>query len=311
MTPSIVSPYIAPYLHDRSAAFSFTFDDGYRHQVENACEIIEPLGICGTFFIIPEHMEGETRRENVISWDEAKDLMARGHELGTHGTIRRKLHEVDAQTLDEQVNGGRKLIGERTGWFPQSYALPGGSQLTDPVLAKIREKHAFVRSGKVLPAARVMGYGNTEKRQWDDLQTRDTIRSAMQAGEWILPIVHAIVEGWAPFRSKDEFRIHCEWLKSQKEKLWIAPMGTVGRYVRHREQSTLKLHDSGEHHCSFSLESSTEEEAGPDLTAVLSVTAASAAVSDGQGRAMTARVLPDRILVQVPMNAGRINAEWA
>ena len=41
---------VAKFKGDRGGAFSFTFDDGWRGQVYNTLEIIDPIGIKGTFF---------------------------------------------------------------------------------------------------------------------------------------------------------------------------------------------------------------------------------------------------------------------
>ena len=220
-----VEPRIAPYLDDRSGALSFTFDDGFRHQVNNAMDIIEPLGIRGTFFLIPHLMSGSEKRANTIDWDEARDLLRRGQELGTHGTIRVKLHDTDEESLDREINGGWRLIAEETGIPPVSYAAPGGTKVTGSVAAKIREHHLFIRNQSFLPNVKIIGYGTAGSRVWDDQRTRALIEDAITKNQWVIPYVHAIVEGYSPFKSKDEFLEHCRWLKSREPDLLDRPDG--------------------------------------------------------------------------------------
>ncbi len=304
---------LAPYKDDKAAAFSFTFDDGFRGQVNNTIEIIEPLGIKGTFFLIPEAMEGPKKRAATINWEEANALLKQGHELGTHGYVGQKLHEVDAETLDWLVNGSWKLIAERTGQVPVSYAMPGGSKLTEPVVEKIQEHHYFIRDNNLLPQARRMTYGNAGKRKWNEEKMREKILTSIDEGEWVIPMVHAIVSGYSPFDSKEQFRIHCEWLVSQQDKLWIAPMGTVGRYVWQREHSEIVMVKQSDHQLTFSIASSLEDVAtfNSDLTVVIpQANVQVARALNGKGQALRHTVLQDKLLIEVPVDAGEVTVDW-
>lgn len=306
-------PRIANYLGDRAGAISFTFDDGFRSEVNDTLEIIDPLGIQGTFFLIPEVMGGSRQRAGTINWEEARALHAKGHELGTHGLINPRLHEVDAATLERLVNGSRQAIINETGVTPVSYALPGGTQFTGPVQAKILENHYFVREPTVLPNARILRYGNAGRRQWDDEKTRQTIRQAMARGEWVIPVVHSIVGGYAPFKSKAEFRGHCEWVKSQEDQLWIAPMGTVGRYAWQRDHAKLRVSDRIPTAIRFTIESDLDdpETFNSVLTVVIPARGARSVVAtNAQGQSLHATARDDAILVDVPVDAGAVTVQW-
>ena len=236
-------PFIADYKDNKAAAFSFTFDDGFRAEVQDTMEVIEPLGIRGTFFIIPPLMAGPERRHNTINWDEARDLSARGQELGTHGTIRRKLHEIDDATLDQEINGGWESIRDEIGAAPTVYAAPGGSRVGDRESAKILERHIAYRN-RNLPRIQIQGYGNAGRRVWEDQATRDKIETAIENGRWFVPTVHSIVGGYSPLPSKEVFREHCEWIANQSDRLWIAPFGEVAAYVLQREATELEVVES-------------------------------------------------------------------
>lgn len=305
--------HIADYKGDKKAAFSFTFDDGFRGQVNNTLEIIEPLGIQGTFFLIPEAMEGPKKRAATINWDEAKALLEKGHELGTHGYVGQKLHEVDAETLDRLVNGSWKLIQERTGVTPVSFAIPGGSQFTEPVVEKVKEHHYFIRRNELLPNGQKLAYGNSPRRKWDEEKMREKILTAMDEGTWMVPMVHAIISGYAAFDSKEQFRTHCEWLVSQQDNLWIAPLGTVGRYVWQRQNSKLAMVTQSANQLVFSIETTLPDPKvfNSDLTVVVpAINPGAARALDAKGRTLTTTLRGDAVLVDVPVDAGKVTVDW-
>ncbi|MDF3129550.1 polysaccharide deacetylase family protein [Kiritimatiellaeota bacterium B1221] len=313
MTSLFAQVHIAPYKDDKAAAFSFTFDDGFRGQVNHTLEIIEPLGIKGTFFLIPEAMEGPKKRAATINWDEANALLEKGHELGTHGYVGQKLHEVDAETLDHLVNGSRELISKRTGQVPVSYAKPGGSQLTEPVVQKIQEHHLFIRDNQYLPNGQQLRYGNGPRHKWNEEKMRQKISQGIDDGKWMVPIVHAIVSGYAAFDSKEQFRTHCEWLVSQPEHLWIAPMGTVGRYVWQREHSEVVIRHQTPNQLIFSIKTTLEdpETFDADLTLVIpQADATGCRAENAKGRSLTTTILENKILVEVPVDAGEVTVDW-
>lgn len=304
---------IAPYLGGREAALSFTFDDGFRHQVHNACEVIEAFGFRGTFFLIPEVMSGPARRENTLSWEEANVLRTKGHELGTHGLVRHKLHEADAEILDQQINGGWKAIKEHTGRAPVSYARPGGSHYTDNVVATIREHHLFIRGEAFHPGMVVSAYGSQGKRVWTDEKTREKIRTVINGGGWFVPVIHAIVEGYSPFKSKEEFRTHCAWIQSQEDRLWVAPMGEVGRYVMQRDHTELKILEENRHSLKFRLLTRLEN---PDVfDSPLTVRFPSKGKPQpsavrANGEQLPVNTREDLLLIDVPADAGEVTLTW-
>jgi len=304
-------PYIAPYLNDKKAAFSFTFDDGFKGQVANTLEIIDPLGIKGTFFVIPQRMDDQG--SGSIQWDQAKALQANGHEIGTHGAVKPKLHEIPAQEMREKITGGAELITSNTGVRPVSYARPGGSKYTDEVLEEVRERHYFIRSAEHMPNMEQARYGNAGKRKWDDQKTRQKIEAAIEQGQWFVPTVHAIVAGYSPFDSKEAFKAHCEWLVSKEDVLWIAPMGEIGRYVFERDAAKLDVITTTANSLVFRLSTELEDKEvfNYPLTVVIpGVSAASVEAINEQREPVEATVAGDKILVNVIPNGEAYKVTW-
>jgi len=307
------APAIAPYLGSRKGAVSLTFDDGFRKEVEDAAEILDACGLKGTFFLIPIRMADPKGSAMTVTWKRAKELMAEGHEMGTHGAIAPKLHEADAETLDQLVNGSWQLIKENTGVAPVSYALPGGSRADKRVMAIISEHHYFIRKPTLLPGASIMGYGNAGKRKWSDEQTRKAILATRDAGGWHIAVIHSIVGGYAPFASKDEFRGHCQWLKSQEDTIWVAPMGVIGRYVKARQAATLKVIEQKADSVRFTVSSDLKpaEVFQVPLTIVIPAAGATKAVAtQGDRPAPKVTIKDGNILVDVLPDGTETTVTW-
>lgn len=310
-----MDPYIAPYRGDAQAAFSYTFDDGFRHQVENALAILEPLDIRGTFFIMPHSMAGDS--EDFISWERLREMRDNGHEIATHASIRPKLHEVDQQVAAGIINGGWEAIREHVGVDSVSFAYPGGSQRRDWLEAIIAEHHPFNRGRNLFPEVRIRGYGSTDRRHWTPEKARADVKEAMENGEWLVAIVHAIIKGWSPFESKDQFREHCEWLRSHGEDLWIAPHGEVGRYIGQRNAASLEVLENQPGRVRFRLTCTAEP--ASVYNRALTVVLPTGKVADARAWAgalayppapLEATQRDGKIRVEVPRNAGLVTVEW-
>ena len=199
------------------------------------------------------------------------------------------------------------MIIDRIGVTPVSYAAPGGSNAEDPrVRAKILEKHFFLRTGP-LP------YGNRPNRPWSDEATRAALMKATESGQWHTAVIHSIVGGYTPFDSKDAFREHCEWLKSQDEVLWVAPMGDVGRYIRTRENATLEVIGSKNGSTRFRVTSTAEPKSvfNTPLTVVIPAAGAKkAAATSEDGKSLPTVVRADAILVDAPVDGSPVAVVW-
>ncbi len=97
-----------------SEAVVVTFDDGYADNYEVALPILDRLGLSATFFLATgfmdsprtlERYDGCCARDGMLAWDQAREMKARGHELGGHGRAHLELAPLEPDRALEEVEG--------------------------------------------------------------------------------------------------------------------------------------------------------------------------------------------------------------
>jgi peptidoglycan/xylan/chitin deacetylase (PgdA/CDA1 family) len=119
-------------------ALAFTFDDGLHSQVA-AAQVLEDCGVRGCFFVCPSMLDRPSResaarfcRERLnspprrfIDWDDAAELLRRGHEIGCHTLSHADLSACSPQQLDDEIGAARQMLVEILG-RPEHFAWPFG-----------------------------------------------------------------------------------------------------------------------------------------------------------------------------------------
>ncbi|MEI8062651.1 MAG: polysaccharide deacetylase family protein [Verrucomicrobiota bacterium] len=190
------------------AAISFTFDDGLRSQVDWALPIFEELGFKVTFFVIAGQLE--------VGWDKWRAIAARGHEIGNH-SLTHPLGGLpavrDDDSLEHEIVAGARLITEKLGHPPVSFAYPFNKRNAQ-VRAVARRYHPFVRE-------RWHRYG----AWWCNLWLANArVDRAIARGEWLVPMLHGIETGFQPV-NRDFLRAHMQYIASRQ--VWVDTFGAV------------------------------------------------------------------------------------
>src|SRR5205814_2025248 len=119
-------------------ALAFSFDDGLHSQLA-AAQALEDRGVRGCFFVCPSMLNRPSReaaarfcRERLNSpvcrfmdWDDAAELLRRGHEIGSHTLSHADLSACSSQELDDEIGAARQLLFKRLG-KAEHFAWPFG-----------------------------------------------------------------------------------------------------------------------------------------------------------------------------------------
>lgn len=225
---------IARFQGNRPAALSLTFDDNTRDQYERGVPLLAKHALPATFFVIAgktaetpaEAAQKKPGESGGIAWPQLKELAAAGHEIANHSWTHKQLTKLDDAGLAAEIDLAYERITERLGSAPLTFCYPGNGR-NDHVREAVLQRHVAARDFQ-------LGYGGPT---WTADAANARIEQGLAKGEWMVAMIHAITEGYMPFRSADEFEQHLAWLAQRRHQVWIDTFATVARYIRERDSA--------------------------------------------------------------------------
>lgn len=182
------------------AAVALTFDDGYRDNYTHALPLLDEMGMPATFFLTVGLVERDPdvvarltsiRRTTqaavtAVTWQEARELVAAGHDVGSHTWSHPILARLDAESAREELVRAKNVLEHNLGTPVTSFAYPFGK----PGAHFTRETTELVRDAGYRVAAAVIARG--VRRRDSELAiprffaTRDSVETlaAKVAGRW-------------------------------------------------------------------------------------------------------------------------------
>ncbi|MCS6828669.1 MAG: polysaccharide deacetylase family protein [Caldilinea sp.] len=101
-----------------------TFDDGYRDNYENAFPLLRERGMVATIFVITDFMDEQ--RPAYLTWDMAREMLAAGISIESHGRNHVSLAGKDDDYLVWQALGSLETIEYELGVRPRFISYPAG-----------------------------------------------------------------------------------------------------------------------------------------------------------------------------------------
>ena len=127
-------------------AVVITFDDGYLDNRELAARELRALGFTATFFLVSERLggrntwdrRGELAGRWMLSWEDARALLAAGMSVGAHTRTHPVLPEHPAGVQRREIAGAREDLEQQLGHPVGTFAYPFG-RLDDTTVAAVAE----------------------------------------------------------------------------------------------------------------------------------------------------------------------------
>lgn len=303
------APRIAKFSGDRAAALSYTFDDGLRDQFTHAAPMLDEAGFKGTFFVIPgrvspdasdaEARQGDKRAWGTITWDELRDLSARGHEIANHTWSHPNLVKLPPDEITAQIDQAADAIAREIGRPTLTLAFPFNAD-TPEIRALAFKRHVATRDYQ-------MGVGGKTTAEsfnaWADKQVRDRA--------WGVAMFHGIVRGYAALSDPEIFRAHLKHVKTRNADLWVATFADVARYTKERDAATLTVASSAPGRLVFTLTAPLDPAIyDVPLTVVLDIPTAKSARAERAGKPLPVRVTPTVVHIDAAPTPGPITVSW-
>jgi peptidoglycan/xylan/chitin deacetylase (PgdA/CDA1 family) len=139
---------------DLGGTLSITFDDGYLDNFEVAAPILKRLGLPATFFvttgfigsrIVAPWDEELPRQPGWMSWEQVRDLVSMGFEIGNHTDTHLDLGTADAATIRAELETSNRKLAEALGTPPRLFAYPfGGREHFSQQAAQLVREAGFI-----------------------------------------------------------------------------------------------------------------------------------------------------------------------
>jgi peptidoglycan/xylan/chitin deacetylase (PgdA/CDA1 family) len=134
---------------DISRHLVITFDDGYKDNYEVAMAELEQRGLPACFFVTTEFLGSDHQTwwdkaagvtSRWMSWDEVRDLHARGFEIGAHTATHVDMGKVDPDVAVQEMSTSLDRLERELGTRPTLFAYPYGrpDNMTEANRAAVR-----------------------------------------------------------------------------------------------------------------------------------------------------------------------------
>ena len=234
----------------KTAALSLSFDDARASQVAAGTAFLDQYNVKATFFVVPD-----TAAQHLQGW---KDALASGHEIGNHtlthpcsGNYPWSRHKaLESYTLDqmrtEMVEANEK-IRELLGVTSTVFAYPCGQTFIGrgleaksyvPLVAELflvgRTYRDRTPNDPVFcDFAQVTGIDMDDK-SFDDILP--ILTNARKNNQWVVLGGHEMGEDGQQTTRFSMLKKLLAYARNPANGIWIAPVGTVAKYVRDKRQ---------------------------------------------------------------------------
>jgi peptidoglycan-N-acetylglucosamine deacetylase len=229
----------------KRVALSLTFDDGRPSQVDVGTALLDEYGVKATFYVVPTAV-----RQRLAGW---KQAVANGHEIGNHSVehpctgnfpwARNKaLEDYSLKKMQQELTEANKQIKGLLGVQPEVFAYPCGQKFVGrgrdtksyvPVVATLfRSGRGWLDEGPNDPTfcdpAQLTGM-EMDGKAFEELLV--LLETARETGKWLVLAGHEMGEDGRQTTRLSTLRQLLEYAQNPANGVWIAPVGTVVRYV--------------------------------------------------------------------------------
>ncbi len=224
---------VAPFLDNKQAALSITFDDGLLEHYIVAYPLLRDLGLHATFGLIGSRVGGVSngKYKNIpcMTWVQAKEMAEHGQEITNHGYAHKNLSLLNLDSMRSEVQRNDTLIYHLTGFFPRTFLYPGNRK-SDAAVAFCSQDRTCTRTYQV-------SLGGDRTIEWFE----DYVLGLLQNRAWGVTMTHGIAIGYDHFNDTTAFYNIMHYAASMRHRLWVAPLRDIGAYVTERDSIHLKV----------------------------------------------------------------------
>jgi len=236
---NVDSPYqVGTWQGFRSAAVSFTFDDGCANQFAEVLPMFNEYGFKLTLFTVVSWAP---------DWSALQTAASQGHEIASHTVTHANLSTVSTADQIAELQNSRDAIdahitGQKCLTVAYPYCVPDTSNVCSQFYLAARGC-----SGAIEPStpANFMNISSFVCGSLSAIQTPQDFnaKAAEAAGSkgWVVFLLHGIDNdgGYSPTTSAN-LKGALDSMKAHTDTYWVAPFGTIARYIKERNAVRVK-----------------------------------------------------------------------
>ena len=234
----------------KKAALSLTFDDARFSQVDTGTALLDRYGVKATFFVVPSSVE-----QRLEGW---KKAVANGHEIGNHTMThpctgnflwsrKNALENYSIDDIQNEITECNMHIKELLGVTPEVFAYPCGQKF----IGRDTNTKSYV---PLISKMFILGRGWRDEALVDPLfcdlsqvngiemdgksfdEILPLIEEAKKNGQWLILAGHEMGEGGVQTTQLSMLKQLIEYTQNPSNQIWIAPAGTVAKYIEKNRQ---------------------------------------------------------------------------
>lgn len=233
---------IATWKNFSQSAITHTWDDNTAKQLNTALPIYDEFGLKATFFIVSTWNP---------DWSNFKKASQNGHEIASHTLNHISFANQSSSKIFTEMSGSQNLINEKMGnknclTMAYPFCITENYNLAQKFFIAAR-----ICDGKIVPkipldfmniSSFVCGTESNYKTAANFNAISD---KAFSENGWAVYLFHGIDNdgGYSPINSS-ELRIHLHYLNSNKKKFWVDTFVNIAKYIKEREEATIKQTNS-------------------------------------------------------------------
>lgn len=226
----------AAYKDGKECAVSFTFDDGMKEHYTIVAPELEKRGFRGTFWLCCAWIHDDPQTDTThITWDEAREMDANGHEMSNHSWSHPNLTTLSDEEALEEIVHNDDAIEEQIGTRPVTFCFPYN--------AYNEERVAMAMEGRVGARLKEFWFGGQHS---PDEYLHKQIEDALAAGSWIAGMTHGINYGYDCYETDPSgFTRFLDYVKEREDRIWVGTFRDVAAYTKAAEAIELKAEKKG------------------------------------------------------------------
>jgi GT2 family glycosyltransferase/peptidoglycan/xylan/chitin deacetylase (PgdA/CDA1 family) len=165
-------------------AVILTFDDGYADNAELALPLLQEHGVTATVYVITSaigkgnHWDiGDLAGRRVLSWQQIRELVDGGLDIGAHTVTHPRLNEVESDEAEREMSASREKLEQSLGAPVHHFAYPYGR--TSSEIQELAERSGFRSAVGIRPGTNGPAVSLWDLRRYEVRGTASLLRFAV------------------------------------------------------------------------------------------------------------------------------------